>query len=40
MKVNGIAKLDRSTEEATKYGATEVYMKDTGKMTKLMEEEG
>ena len=40
MKANGTAKLDRSMEEGTKYGATEAFMKDTGKMTQLMEEEG
>ena len=40
MKVNGIGRLDRSMEEATKYGATAVYMKGTGKMTKLTDEAG
>ena len=40
MKVNGIGKLGRSMEGATRYGVMEVYTKDTGKMIKLTDEAG
>ena len=40
MKENGIVKLVRSMEEVTRYGATEAFTKDIGKMIRLTEEEG
>ena len=40
MKENGIGKPARSMEEGIKYGATVVFMKDIGKMTRLTDEAG
>jgi len=37
-KVSGIEPQVKSTEEVIRFGAMEVYMKDTGKTIKQMEE--
>jgi len=39
-KVSGIEQQVKNMEEVIRFGVMEVYMKDTGKMIKLMEEVG
>ena len=39
MKESGTLRQNKDTEEVIKYGAMEVFMKDIGRMIKLMVEE-